>query len=212
MKIKWYTAGGILLVFVTILVLPFGNILRLNYAANKSWVQLETEHQRRADLIPNLAVLLPYEQDSRADAVGQLADYRLAAIENGRHPEPRSPGRIGAVKARLNARFIFGPDHFLHDAARFTAYMNAQHHISRVSARLLSASGGADSTGAYIPFSNATRILEQSVTRIDRRSRQYNERVQNYNRSVTGFPGRWYAGATGLIPLHKINEQDSIIK
>jgi LemA protein len=197
MKIKWLITGGVVLI-LAFLALSFGNLLWQNYSVNKNWMQLEAEYERRADLIPNLAVLLPVELDAQADAVGRLVAYRLAAIENQRRPGVRRPGRIAAVKARLDSRFILGAGHFLQDTSRFTAYMNAQHEISRVSARLVSAAAGTDSAEPDGSFGNAVRLLERSETIIDHQSQQYNKSAQNYNRSVTGFPGRWLPGLTGF--------------
>ena len=203
MKIKWLVTGGVVLI-LAFLVLSFGNLLRHNYTVNKNWMQLEAEYERRADLIPNLAVLLPVELDAQADAVGRLVAYRLAAIENQRRTGVRRPGLIAAVKARLDSRFIPGSGHFLQDTTRFTAYMHAQHDISRVSALLVSAATGMDSAEPNGSFDNAVRLLERTETRIDRRLRQYNKSAKNYNRSVTGFPGRLYSGVSGFYGVLEI--------
>lgn len=196
---KRVIVGGLFLLLLLVLsALTVGNTIRLNNAVMKSWMQLEREYERRNDLIPNLAVLVPDHDGTLREAIGEMAGYRLAAIDNQRRAVPREPGYMGAIKFRLNIRFVMGSGHFLRDSTRFASFFDAQNGISGAASRLISDGEGFDEPDTGDSFSNAMILLERTESRIERSVSQYSNTARTYNRSVNTFPGSLYSDLLGF--------------
>ncbi|TVQ09684.1 MAG: hypothetical protein EA364_13555 [Balneolaceae bacterium] len=199
---KWlFILIPVLLGFV---LLSAAHTVRLNYTVQSGWMQLEGDYQRRADLIPNLAVLTAASAGTNAGVAERMAGYRLAAIESQRLAAARAPGRIAAVKARVNTRLVLGPEHFLHDQNRFGTYIRVQNGISRLAERLIVSETGPAGDHSII---HIMELMQRMEERIRTNEQHYNTRAQRYNASVSSFPGRLYAGIFRMYPVITIGEQ-----
>ena len=187
----------IILAVIAGLGLSFGNTLRLNHAVQKSWTQLEAEYRWRADLVPNLAVMLYTAEDTLQGSIPELSEARLMAVENQQRTAARAPGRIAAVKSRLNNLFIIGDGHFIQDRPEFTAYSQAQQQITEQTMQLL-ASTDRSGMDRDEPLVRLLGMLEETVADVDRALSRYNNSASAYNRAVGSFPGSLYSGLAGF--------------
>ncbi|MFU8858782.1 MAG: LemA family protein [Cyclonatronaceae bacterium] len=202
MKKNRVIIGGLFLLVILVLsALSVGNTIRLNHAVMKSWMQLEREYERRNDLIPNLTVLVPDYDETLREAIDGMAGHRLAAIDNQRRAVPREPGYMGAIKSRLNRRFVMGSEHFLRDSTRFYSNHDAQQGISDAVSLLITSHGVNERVDDGDSFGNAVQLLERTALRIERSESRFSNKAHSYNRSVSSFPGRLYSDMLGL---HKV--------
>ena len=169
----------ILLVVVIIVILGFVSVSKYNTMVAKDesvitqWANVETQYQRRADLIPNLV-----------NTVKGYATHEQETLE-------------GVIKARAAATSI------KIDASNLTPamiqqYQSAQSGITSALSKLLAVSERYPDLKANQNFLELQAQLEGTENRIAVERRRYNEITKDYNTYIRKFPTTMFAGMFGF--------------
>lgn len=133
--------------------------------AKAAWADVQSQYQRRADLIPNLvATVQGYAQQERA----VLVEVTQA--------------RASATQVKVDASTISNP-------AAFAKYQAAQSQLSGVLGRLMVISEKYPDLKSNENFLALQSQLEGTENRIAVARRDYNEAVRVYNTEIKTFPG-----------------------
>ena len=80
MKYKWLLALGIPIIIVFLIVISFvgiyNSLVKLNEEVNNKWAQVETQYQRRVDLIPNLVATVKGAGNFEANTLEEITRLR----------------------------------------------------------------------------------------------------------------------------------------
>jgi LemA protein len=129
-----------------------------------AWAEVQSQYQRRADLIPNLVATV---QGAAAQERGTLT---------------------AVVEARARATSINVTPETLNDPAAFQQYQAAQGELSQALSRLLMVVENYPTLQANQNFLALQSQLEGTENRITVARRDYNEQVRIYNTSLRTFP------------------------
>jgi LemA protein len=135
---------------------------------------VESQYQRRSDLIPNL--------------VNTVKGY--AAQEKD--------VMIGVTEARANASKITVTKEVLEDPAAFQKFQAAQDQFSSAISRLLAVSENYPNLKSNENFMALQSQLEGTENRIAVERNRYNTVVQDYNIRIRRFPAALIAGVMGF--------------
>lgn len=170
---KKYWFWGILALIALFLVSGINTIPTLDEKVTASWSQVQNQHQRRMDLIPNLIKTVKgYASHERET---------LEAVTNA---------RANATKVTLNAGDLNNPEAI----ARFE---KAQGEISSALSRLLAVSENYPNLKADQNFLALQSQLEGTENRIAVARMDYIQTVQLYNTTIRTFPGLIWAKIYG---------------
>lgn len=133
--------------------------------AQAAWAEVQTQYQRRSDLIPNLVATV---QGYAAQERGVLTDVTNA--------------RANATKVQVNASTITDPQ-------QFQQFQQAQDRLSGVLGRLLVANERYPELKSNENFLALQSQLEGTENRISVARRDYNEAARVYNTTLVTFPG-----------------------
>ncbi len=137
--------------------------------AEADWAEVQTQYQRRSDLIPNLVATV---QGYAAQERGVLVDV--------------SNARANATHVSVDASTITNP-------AAMQAYAQAQDHLTGVLGRLMSINEKYPNLKSDENFLALQSQLEGTENRIAVARRDYNEAVRSYNTELVTFPGVLWA-------------------
>ena len=168
---------GIVLFIGVALMSGFGtynNLVDADETVAQSWADVETQYQRRLDLIPNLV--------STVQGAANFESETLQAV----------------VEARAKATSVNVSAGDLGDPAKMEAFMEAQQSLSGALGRLLMVTENYPDLRATDSFRDLQAQLEGTENRIGTARRDYNDAVAEYNRSVRRFPASIVAGITGF--------------
>jgi LemA protein len=137
--------------------------------AQADWAEVQTQYQRRSDLIPNLVATV---QGYAAQERGVLVDVANA--------------RARATQVQVNASTLTNP-------AAFQAYEQAQDRLSGVLGHLMSINEKYPQLKSDENFLALQSQLEGTENRIAVARRDYNEAVRSYNTELVTVPGVLWA-------------------
>jgi LemA protein len=146
-------------------------IIAAEQRVNQSFGDLQSQYQRRADLVPNLVEVV------KASAAQEQATL-----------EKVMQARASATSVRLDAADLSDP-------AKVQAYQAAQAGMSGALRQLLAVSEAYPDLKASQGFRDLQVQLEGTENRIARAREVFNGSVTTYNTSILQFPGRLWAGA-----------------
>lgn len=152
----------------------YNGLVTADEAVGQSWADVETQYQRRADLIPNLV-----------NTVSGAADFEQETL-------------TAVTEARARATSINLSADDLGDPARMEEFMAAQQSLGGALGRLLVVSENYPDLRATEAFRDLQAQLEGTENRINVARRDYNGAVAAYNGKVRRFPGSMVAGITGF--------------
>jgi len=133
-------------------------------AAKARWADVQSQYQRRADLIPNLV------QTVQAAAISERTTLTQV------------------IEARARATSITVTPETLNDPAAFQRYQAAQGELTQALSRLLLTVERYPEVRSNQNFLALQSQLEGTENRIAVARRDYNEAVQAYNTSLRTFP------------------------
>jgi len=132
--------------------------------ARAKWADVQSQYQRRADLIPNLVETVK----------GYAAQERAVLVE--------------VTQARARATSVNVDANTVTDPAKFQQYAQAQNQLSGVLGRLLMVQERYPDLKSNQNFLALQSQLEGTENRIQVSRRDYNEAVRDYNTSLRTFP------------------------
>lgn len=142
--------------------------------AKAQWQQVESQYQRRSDLIPNIVATVKGEANFEKST--------LEAVVNA---------RAKATSMNINADKL--------DDASIQKFKAAQGELSGALSRLLVVSENYPSLKANQAFGDLRVTLEGTENRISTERMRYNELCREYNKAIQFFPGNLLAG--GMAPM-----------
>ena len=147
----------------------------LDQDVQDKWGAVQSDYQRRADLIPNLV-----------NTVKGEANFEKSTLE-------------GVIQARASATQIKV------DASNLTPeklqqYQAAQGQLSQALGRLLMVSENYPNLQTNTAFQGLQTQLEGTENRIKVSRNDFNDAVKAYNTQIATFPNSWYAGWFGYKP------------
>lgn len=165
MKGAFWTAGIVALIAAVAAVFAINDIPTKEERAKAAWADVESQYQRRADLVPNLvATVTGYAQQEQAV---------LTAV---------TQARAAATAVRLDAGSLSDP-------AAFEKYRAAQEQLSGALGRLLAVSERYPDLKSSQNFLTLQSQLEGTENRIAIARRDFNEAVRILNTAMRTFPG-----------------------
>lgn len=165
------TLKSILLALVATLGLSsctYNTLVEKDEAVTKAWSDVETQYQRRADLIPNLVNTVKGYAAHESETLQAVVEARTKATQITIDPSNATPEQIAAFQA-------------------------AQGEVSQALGRLLAITENYPDLKANEQFSELQAQLEGTENRIAESRRLYNEAVQDYNVTVRKFPNNIWA-------------------
>lgn len=141
----------------------YNNMVSQEEAVNSAWSNVETQYQRRADLIPNLV-----------STVKGYASHEESTLQ-------------AVVEARAKATSINVSTEDLSDES-IAEYQKAQSAVSSALGRLIAVSESYPDLKANQNFLELQAQLEGTENRITVARKEYNDAAQAYNVTVRQFP------------------------
>jgi LemA protein len=173
---------GVLVVLGFILLLIFligrgsyNRLVQLSQQTDSAWAQVQTDYQRRMDLIPNLVATVSGAANFEKSTLTQVTEARA------------SVGRVN-----VNTKGAPG------DPAQLAAFNQAQTQLSSALSRLLVVVERYPDLKSSANFLELQAQLEGTENRIAVARRDFNDAVQKYDTAIKSFPAVLYAGRFGF--------------
>ncbi len=152
----------------------YNSFVRLDEGVSSAWSQVETQYQRRSDLIPNLV-----------ETVKGYASQEKSVL-------------IGVTEARANASKITVTKEVLENPDAFAKFQAAQDQFSSAISRLLAVAENYPNLKSNENFLALQTQLEGTENRITVARQRFNETVQEYNTRIRTVPASIIAGFGGF--------------
>lgn len=176
--------GGLLLICVFWSFSTYNGLVGQDEVVTTAWGNVQTQYQRRSDLIPNLV-----------NVVKGYAKHEKETLE-------------AVVSARARATQITVSADGL-TPEKLQQYQQAQGQLSTALGKLLAVSESYPNLKANENFSEFQAQLEGTENRISESRTRYNKAVQGYNISVRKFPGNIVAKMFGFAPKAKFEAAEN---
>ena len=154
-------------------VSSYNGIVSLDQNAQSKWGTVQTDYQRRADLVPNLVATVKGVANFEKSTLVDVTNARARATSIQVDPTKLTPETI-------------------------QKYQAAQGQLSSALSRLLVASERYPELKATENFSGLQAQLEGTENRIAVARRDFNEAVQQYNTKIKQFPTNFIARMGGF--------------
>lgn len=161
--IMLFIIGVIVILMAGWTSIQYNRMVANDEAVTTAWANVESQYQRRSDLIPNLV-----------NTVKGYATHERETLE-------------GVVEARAKATQVTVKAGEL-TPERFAEFQAAQGELSTALGRLMRITENYPQLRADKGFDDLQAQLEGTENRINESRRQYNEAVQAYNLSIRRFP------------------------
>lgn len=176
MKKTWIVLA-VIAAFVLIMFIwvknSFNNMVVINQAVQKEWAQVQTQYQRRAELINNLV-----------STVKGYADFEKSTLTQ-------------VIEARANAtRVNISPDKL--DEKSLQTFQNAQNQVSSALGRLMMITENYPNLKANENFLRLQDELVGTENRIANSRKLYNDAVNKNNTEIRKFPQVIFASMFGF--------------
>lgn len=166
MKSKWLVPGivlGAVLVLVLLVVGGYNGLVNKRENVRKSFANVQTQYQRRADLVPNLVSTVKgaanFEQQTLTDVVNARAKATSVQID----PSKATPQQL-------------------------QQYQASQGELSQALGRLLLITENYPQLRATDSFRDLQSQLEGTENRITVARKDYNDASADYNATIQRFP------------------------
>jgi len=151
----------------------YNGMVGLDENVNNAWANVETQYQRRADLIPNLV-----------NTVKGYAEHEKSTFE-------------AVVEARSKATSItIDPSNLTPE--KLQEFQQAQGEITSALGRLIAISENYPDLKANEQFKELQAQLEGTENRINVARTNFNKEAREYNTTIRTFPRNLFAGMLGF--------------
>lgn len=173
MKKTLLTIVGALALMVTMSGCGYNSMVSLDEDVKAKWNQVETQYQRRSDLIPNLVNTVKGAAKFEQSTLTQVTEARAKATQVTIDPDKLTPENIEKFQA-------------------------AQGQVSQALSRLLMVTENYPQLKATEQFRDVSAELAGTENRIAVARKDFNEAVKTYNTKVRSFPANLTAGMFGF--------------
>ena len=151
----------------------YNKMVTLDEDVKAKWNQVETQYQRRSDLIPNLVNTVKGAAKFEQTTLTQVVEARAKATQVTIDPDKLTPENI-------------------------EKYQAAQGQVSQALGRLLMVTENYPNLTATAQFKDVSAELAGTENRIAVARKDFNEAVQTYNTKIRSFPTNLTAGMFGF--------------
>ena len=151
----------------------YNNMVRLDENVKSSWGKVQSDYQRRNDLIPNLV-----------NTVKGAANFEQQTLTN-------------VIEARAKATSVQVDANNL-TPEKIAQFQQAQNQVSSSLSRLLAVVENYPDLKATQNYRDLQAQLEGTENRIKVSRNDFNDAVQQYNSTVRRFPNNIFAGMFGF--------------
>jgi len=179
---KYALGCGALVILIGLIVLiggwgSYNRLVGLSQDVDSKWAQVQTDYQRRYDLIPNLVNTVSGAANFEKSTLTEITSARAS---------------VGQVQVNRNQ----APQ----NQAELEQFQRAQDQLSSALSRLLVVVERYPDLKATSNFRDLQTQLEGTENRIAVARRDFNLSVQNYNTAVKRFPTILFARLLGFPP------------
>lgn len=153
----------------------YNGLVQQDESVKKSWNYVQSQYQRRTDLIPNLVNTVKGEANFERGTLTDVINARARATSMQVSPDNLTPENI-------------------------QKFQQAQTQLSGALSRLLVTVEQYPTLRANDAFRNLQTQLEGTENRIAVARNDFNDQVQTYNTKVRTFPTAIFAGMMGFHP------------
>lgn len=153
----------------------YNGLVTLDENVKQAWSQVQTDYQRRADLIPNLVATVQGAANFEQETLQKVIEARASATQ-----------------PQINA------DNLLNDPQAFQKFQQAQDNLGAALGRLLVVVEKYPDLKANQNYRDLQTQLEGTENRIAVSRRRFNEAVQGYNTTQRSFPTVLFANMFGF--------------
>lgn len=151
----------------------YNQFVQTEEVINGQWAEVETQYQRRADLIPNLVNTVKGYAEFEQETLTEVVNARAKATSINLNADNLTPENI-------------------------EAYQQAQDQLSGSLSRLLVTVEKYPDLKANQGFLDLQAQLEGTENRISVARRNFNQSIQSYNSNLRTFPNNVFAGWYGF--------------
>jgi LemA protein len=153
----------------------YNKMVNLDEAVKNKWANVQSDYQRRADLIPNLVSTVKGAANFEQETLTRVIEARAKATSMNVSPENLTPENIAK-------------------------FQQAQGQLSGALSRLLVVAEQYPTLQATQNFRDLQTQLEGTENRIKVSRNDFNTSVLEYNSTVRRFPNNLFAGMFGFRP------------
>jgi LemA protein len=153
----------------------YNGLVKQDEVVKNAWNNVQSDYQRRADLIPNLVNTVKGEANFEQTTLQNVIEARSKATQMKVDPENLTPEKIKEFQA-------------------------AQGQLSQALGRLLMITENYPNLKANEAFRNLQTQLEGTENRIKVARNDFNAAIKDYNVKVRSFPINLLAGTFGFSP------------
>jgi LemA protein len=151
----------------------YNSLVNQDETVKNSWNKVQSDYQRRADLIPNLVNTVKGEASFERGTLTDVINARASATQMKVDPNDLTPEKVQQFQA-------------------------AQGQLSQALGRLLVVTENYPNLRANDAFRGLQAQLEGTENRIKVTRNDFNDAVQTYNTKVRSFPTNIFAGMMGF--------------
>jgi len=171
--LPWAIVGGVVLLVITMFVGTYNSLVTDREKVVTAFSNVQTQYQRRADLIPNLVSTVKGASDFEQETLTQVVEARSKATSIN----------IDASKAT---------------SADMQKFMDAQNGVTSSLSRLIAVAEAYPTLTATATYQDLMTQLEGTENRIQVARSDYNEIARPFNTRIQTFPTNLIAGMFGF--------------
>ena len=164
MNFKKFIPWIVIALLVFWVIGKYNGIAGKDQAVKKSWGDVESDYQRRSDLIPNLVNTVKGYANFEKETLTKVIEARASATQM----------KVDASNLTPEA---------------LESFQRAQGGLSQALGRLMVVAENYPDLKANQNFLDLQAQLEGTENRINVSRKRFNEAVQDYNTAIVGFPG-----------------------
>jgi LemA protein len=151
----------------------YNGLVQQDEVVKNAWNKVQSDYQRRADLIPNLVATVKGEANFEQTTLTNVINARASATQMKVDPENLTPEKL-------------------------QEFQQAQGNLSQALGRLMVVTEAYPTLRANDAFRGLQAQLEGTENRIKTARNDFNDAVQGYNTQVRKFPTNIFAGMMGF--------------
>ena len=176
MNRKWLIPGiiiGTLLLLAAVVIGGYNGLVGQRESVNKSFANLQSQYQRRADLVPNLVSTVKGAANFEKETLTEVTEARAKATSIRIDPSTATPEQLAQ-------------------------YQQSQGELSQALGRLLAVTENYPELKAVQGFQDLQVQLEGTENRIAVARNDFNKAAADYNARIQTFPTNITAGLFGF--------------
>ncbi len=172
-NLGWLIAGAVVLIILIWGVSGYNGMVSQDEAVNNKWANVETQYQRRSDLIPNLVSTVKGYAKHESETLEAVMAARSQATQVKIDPSNCTPQQLAQ-------------------------YQKAQCDVTTALGKLLAITENYPDLKANQNFLELQSQLEGTENRINVARKDFNDAAKEYNVAIRRFPKSILAGMFGF--------------